>query len=129
MQTSGHDTSAGRRPDRRRQRIGQQGEDLAVAMLTDLGWQIIERNWRCPSGELDVIARDLDSTVVFCEVKTRSGLGFGDPLESITWQKQRRLRQLAAHWLAEHPTLSVRIDAIGIVLGGSEPVITHVRGI
>ncbi|HIT77118.1 MAG TPA: YraN family protein [Candidatus Avipropionibacterium avicola] len=126
MQTAGQDSH-------RRQRIGRQGEDLAVEMLTGLGWRIIDRNWRCPIGEVDVIAEDLDATVVFCEVKTRTGLGFGDPLESITWRKQRTLRQLAAHWVAGHARPSgagrIRVDAIGIVLGGPEPLISHVRGI
>ncbi len=124
MQTAGQATQ-----QEKRQRIGRQGEDIAVAMLTDLGWEIMARNWRCTAGELDVIARDCDGTVVFCEVKTRSGLGFGAPLEAITHRKSQKLRQLTAVWLANHPAPKVRIDAIGVLLGGPEPVISHVRGI
>lgn len=124
MQTAGQSTEHGKR-----QRIGQQGEDIAVAMLTGLGWEIMARNWRCTAGEIDVIARDPDGTVVFCEVKTRSGLGYGAPLEAITHRKRQKLRQLTAAWLADHPYQRIRIDAIGILLGGAEPVVTHVRGI
>ena len=71
-------------------------------------------------------------TVVVCEVKCRSGLGFGHPLEAITWAKLRTLRQLAAEWVRDHPTgpVRVRIDAIGVVLlTGQEPQLTHARGV
>src|SRR3954464_14821429 len=74
--------------------LGRRGEDLAARYLTDLGYRILARNWRCRSGEIDLVAADLEPgrrTIVFCEVKTRSGLGFGDPLEAITWAKGRRL--------------------------------------
>lgn len=130
-----------------KQRVGHRGEDLAVAELEALGWQVLARNWRCRAGELDIIARDPTGdqpTVVFCEVKCRTGLGYGDPLESITWAKLRKLRQLAAEWLAaeegqaatalagqqHHRSAGVRIDAIGVtLLPGREPRLTHVRGI
>ena len=71
-------------------------------------------------------------TVVFCEVKCRSGLGFGDPLEAITYAKVRKLRQLAAEWLAQTGAQpdAIRVDAVGIVLGrGSAPLVRHERGI
>lgn len=118
-----------------RQRVGFRGEDLAVAELERQGMQILARNWRCRLGEIDVVARELEagrSTLVFCEVKCRTGLGFGAPLESITYAKLRKLRQLTAQWLAtEHEQADhVRIDAIGIVLiAGAQPDLTHVRGI
>jgi len=113
-----------------RREIGARGEDIAVAHLEGLGWQVVDRNWRCRTGEIDVIAVDPVGTTVFCEVKTRSGYGFGDPLEAITWEKQRRLRQLAATWLQDHTAKKVRVDGIGIVLRrGHAPRITHVRGI
>jgi putative endonuclease len=70
--------------------------------------------------------------VVFCEVKCRSGLGFGDPLEAITYAKVRKLRQLAAEWLAETGAQpqAIRVDAIGILLPrGSAPIVRHERGI
>jgi putative endonuclease len=120
---------------RTRQELGARGEDLAVAELQHQGMQIIERNWRCRIGEIDIIAAEKVGgrrTLVFCEVKCRSGLGFGSPLESITYAKLRRLRQLTAQWLADRgvDTDAIRIDAVGVVMiPGSAPQLTHVRGI
>jgi putative endonuclease len=118
-----------------RQQVGRRGEDLAVAELERQGLAVIHRNWRCRTGEIDIIAvetRGAHRTVVFCEVKCRTGLGFGDPLESITYAKRVRLRQLAAEWLAvsgSHPD-AIRLDAVGVVmLPGTTPTLTHVRGI
>ena len=82
-------------------------------------------------GEIDLIARD-GQTVVFIEVKARSGTGFGDPLESITTAKARKLHELALAWLVDQDegVHSVRIDAIGVMVRpGAEPDVTHVRGI
>jgi len=119
-----------------KQAVGRRGEDLAVAELERQGLEVLARNWRCGRlGEVDVVALDRSTavpTVVVCEVKCRSGLGFGHPLEAITWAKLRTLRQLAVEWVRDHPTgpVRVRIDAIGIVLqGGQEPSITHVRSV
>ncbi|MBM7800383.1 putative endonuclease [Microlunatus panaciterrae] len=116
--------------------VGVRGEDLAADYLrAEAGMQILARNWRCRLGELDIVALENDGdrrTLVFCEVKCRSGLGFGSPLEAITGQKLRRLRQLAAHWLVAEGTHAddIRLDAVGVVLSpGAEPVITHVRAI
>ena len=81
-----------------RQTLGARGEDLAVAELERQGMTILARNWRCRLGEIDIVAAEVvggRTTVVFCEVKCRSGLGFGDPLEAITWKKLRTLRSLA----------------------------------
>ena len=119
-----------------RQAVGRRGEDLAVAELERQGLEVLARNWRCGRlGEVDVVALDRSTavpTIVVCEVKCRSGLGFGHPLEAITWAKLRTLRQLAVEWVRDHPTgpVRVRIDAIGVVLqGGREPSITHVRSV
>ncbi|MGD7707593.1 YraN family protein [Microlunatus sp. Y2014] len=118
------------RPASGRQAIGAQGEDLAAAHLVAQGWELVARNWRCAVGEIDIIAVEPDGTTVFCEVKSRTGTGFGDPLEAITYEKERKLRQLAATWLDEHHATRVRLDAIGIVLRvGHAPRITHVRGL
>jgi putative endonuclease len=62
---------------------------------------VLDRNWRCRQGELDLVLR-LGRTVVFCEVKTRSGSGFGRPAEAVSLTKQARIRRLAARWLADH---------------------------
>jgi putative endonuclease len=64
-------------------------------------YEVLDRNWRCRDGELDLVVRR-DSTLVFCEVKTRASTRFGAPVEAVTVTKQRRLRTLAARWLAEH---------------------------
>ena len=119
-----------------RQAVGRRGEDLAVAELERQGMEVLARNWRCGRlGEVDVVALDRAGalpTVVVCEVKCRSGLGFGHPLEAITWAKLRTLRQLAAEWVRDHPTgpVRVRIDAIGVVLlRDAEPQLTHARGV
>ncbi|WP_026926617.1 YraN family protein [Granulicoccus phenolivorans] len=117
-----------------RQQLGSRGEDLAADLLTGKGLTILERNWRCRWGEIDLIAADStgpDPLIVFCEVKCRSGLGYGPPLEAITFAKLTRLRRLAAAWLAEHEAHGrIRLDAIGVVLRrGYAPQLTHVEGI
>lgn len=112
--------------------LGRYGEDLAVTHLQHAGLEVLQRNWRCRDGEIDIVAR-AGSTVVVCEVKTRAGLGFGSPLEAVTRTKLRRLRHLAVQWL--HDTTppwarGIRIDVIGIVYPpGGEPVIDHVRDV
>ena len=82
-----------------RQRLGARGEQLAADWYAARGYQVVARNWRCREGELDlVLARD--GELVFCEVKTRSSDRFGTPAEAVTPAKQRRLRVLAARFLA-----------------------------
>jgi putative endonuclease len=82
-----------------RRAVGAYGEKLAARHLTDQGLVVLDRNWRCAEGEIDLILRDGDA-VVFCEVKTRRGTGFGSPAEAVGWRKVRRLRLLAVRWLA-----------------------------
>jgi putative endonuclease len=96
--------------------LGKRGEALAALFLQNAGYEILERNWRCPQGEIDLIARDGADTV-FVEVKTRSSLAFGHPLEAITVQKLARLRRLAQSWCQAHPGqhASIRIDAIAVL--------------
>jgi putative endonuclease len=118
-----------------KRQLGVRGEDLACAELERQGMQVLERNWRCRLGEIDIVAAESGPsglTLVFCEVKCRSGLGFGHPLEAITFAKMRTLRQLAAVWMREHrlQASSIRLDAIGVVLQpGVEPWLTHVRAV
>ena len=114
-----------------RNAVGAWGEQLAANHLVEQDMVILDRNWRCDLGELDLVARDED-TLVVCEVKTRRGAAFGSPLEAVTRQKAARLRRLAMRWLDEHPVspLEVRIDVIGIVVSpGSTPGIEHLRGV
>jgi putative endonuclease len=89
-----------RRVDPRR-RLGNAGEDAVAAWYEAAGYRVVDRNWRCREGELDVVAARGD-TLVFCEVKTRASTRFGAPVEAVTAAKQRRLRMLAARWLADH---------------------------
>lgn len=129
---AGSNATAG---DRGRRELGRRGEDAAAEYLEQQGYAIVDRNWRCRTGEIDLIARcdgDGRSAIVFCEVKTRTGLGYGGPLESITYAKGRRLRQLAGRWLAAtgEQADDIRIDAVGVLLrAGRESEITHIRGI
>jgi putative endonuclease len=105
------------RPDRRR-RLGDAGEDAVAAWYQAAGYRVIERNWRCRAGELDVVVT-IGDTLVFCEVKTRASTRFGVPVEAVTEAKQRRLRMLAARWLAEHNVRrrSLRFDVASVMRG------------
>jgi putative endonuclease len=113
------------------QRLGEWGEKVAAEHLVAQGMVVLDRNWRTASGEIDIIARDGDA-VVFCEVKTRRGSVFGDPAEAVTSDKTRRLRTLAAQWLAitrVRPS-QVRFDVVKVMVSRSDgPVITHLRGV
>ena len=118
-------------PWARARAVGDRGEDLACAHLEELGWHVVARNWRCPLGELDVVA-DEDGLLVFCEVKTRRSTRFGTPLEAVDGQKARRLRRLAWAWLGEHGRSGepFRIDVVGVLCAaGAPPQIQHVQGV
>ncbi len=111
--------------------VGQYGEGLAARYLVDAGFTILERNWRCPLGEVDIVARDGDSLVI-CEVKTRTGPGYGTPLEAVTAAKVNRLRRLASAWLSAHDVRPdrVRIDVVGVTVGRrGAPVVEHVTSV
>jgi len=84
----------------RRVRLGRRGEDLAVAELVQRGYEIVTRNWRCPVGEVDVVARRGD-TWYFYEVRTRRGRAHGTPEESLTEAKQQRMVEVALTYLGE----------------------------
>jgi putative endonuclease len=111
--------------------LGRYGEDVAARHLVEQGIIVLERNWRCDIGEIDIVGRDGDVLVV-CEVKTRSGTGFGTPLEAVTRAKAARLRRLAARWLADHQgrPAHVRFDVVGVVAARSGAArVEHVRGV
>jgi len=112
--------------------LGALGEQVAVDHLRDLGLRILDRNWRCRYGELDVVAAADDGTLVFVEVKTRRGDGFGGWEHAVTPRKLSRLRRLAAAWLAAQDTrwTRLRIDVIGVRIGRRPtPEVTHLRGV
>jgi putative endonuclease len=109
--------------------LGARGERIAVAYLTDVGLRVLDRNWRCREGELDIVAREHDA-LVFCEVKTRRGIGFGHPVEAVTRVKQQRLRVLAQRWLAAHDEHApdLRFDVVGVLVRPARPaLVTHLR--
>lgn len=111
--------------------VGRYGEDVAVRHLMAAGFAILDRNWRCDAGEIDIVARDGD-TLVICEVKTRRGDRFGTPLDAVTPRKLARLRKLAYRWLADRRirARAVRFDVVGVLRGdrGAADVV-HVRGV
>jgi putative endonuclease len=111
--------------------LGKYGEELAARYLSKNGMVILERNWRCDLGEIDVIARDRDELVI-CEVKTRRSASFGEPIECVTPRKIRRMRGLALRWLDTRSVSprNIRFDVVGIlapIVG--PPTITHIRGV
>ena len=96
--------------------VGVYGERVAERFLIDAGLIVLERNWRCPLGEIDLVAREGDCLVV-CEVKTRTSVAFGHPVEAVTARKAARLRRLAAAWIEArgvHPA-QVRIDVVAVL--------------
>lgn len=108
---------------RYRQELGAQGEELAAEWYRAAGYAVVDRNWRCPQGEIDLVARR-GSILVICEVKTRRTAAFGSPAEAVTSQKQARLRRLAGHWLRAHRSVvagagvrNVRFDLAAVVGG------------
>lgn len=111
--------------------LGRDGEQAAVAYLEGLGFRILDRNWRCADGEIDIVAVERHTFVV-CEVKTRSGTRYGTPLEAVGRAKHRRLRRLAVAWLNAHGVRfdQIRIDVVGLLYEGSGGfTIEHVRGV
>ena len=111
-------------PENARRQVGSVGEAAAAAWYEARGYEIVDRNWRVREGEIDLVARYRD-TIVFCEVKTRSNDRFGIPVESVTASKQRRLRTLAARWLAAHPASrgEVRFDVASVTPAGETPAV------
>lgn len=111
--------------------LGRYGEEVALRRLTALGMTVLDRNWRGPSGELDLVLRD-GRTLVICEVKTRTGVDFGHPLEAVTVAKANRLRRLAAQWIAAHGARpdEVRLDLVGVLQSGRGAAqIEHLKGV
>jgi putative endonuclease len=115
---------------RQRQAVGAYGERVASRYLQAAGLVLLESNWRCGAGEIDLILRDGDE-LVFCEVKTRRTDTFGTPAEAVAPAKARRLRRIAACWLAErsiHPR-EVRFDVVAVLpQSRGASVVEHLRG-
>jgi putative endonuclease len=102
-----------------RKRTGEHGEEIAAAFLTARGYRILERNFRCKGGEVDIIARDpADKSLVFVEVKSRRSLSYGVPQLAVTPFKQRQISKAALTWIAKNNQhdKNARFDVIAILL-------------
>jgi putative endonuclease len=108
---------------RHNEALGGFGERLAAAHYRALGYAVLEQNWRCPAGEIDLICAR-GTTLVVCEVKARTGSARGHPLEAVTRPKQRRLRRLAGAYLRqqERRWAEIRFDVAAVLDGSLEVV-------
>lgn len=99
-----------------RRALGARGEEATVRWYEARGYTVVDRNWRCREGEIDVIVSH-GSAVVFCEVKTRTSDRFGAPVEAVTRVKQLRLRRLAAAWMSARGVRApeVRFDVASVM--------------
>lgn len=103
--------------------VGRAGEELAAAWYRAAGFAVVARNWRCELGEIDLVCVR-GRLLVVCEVKSRSSLGYGAPVEAIGRTKQQRLRRLAARYLADsgRRDVTVRFDVASVLAGRLEIV-------
>ena len=111
--------------------LGKSGEQAAAEYLESCGLRILDRNWRSADGEIDIVAVDRQVLVV-CEVKSRTSVRYGSPLEAVSRAKRARLRRLAVQWLNAHGVRfeQVRIDVVGLVYDGTGGfTFEHVRGV
>ena len=109
--------------------LGQRGEDAAAAYLERVGMTVVERNWRCKAGEIDIVALD-GTTLVLCEVKTRRTVAKGTPEEAVTITKQRRIGRLAAAYVQQAGVepVDVRFDVVSIlVIAADRALLRHHR--
>jgi putative endonuclease len=110
--------------------LGRRGEDLAADYLAGIGLVVLVRNWRCREGEVDLIATDGQRLVV-CEVKTRSGTGYGEPSEGVTPAKAARIRRITAAWLRAYRVgwCEIRFDVLAVLCPQDGPVtVEHLQG-
>lgn len=112
----------------RKQILGREGEQIAERYLVEKGYRLVERNYRCPVGEMDLIALDR-RVIVFIEVKTRTDDRFGVPLESVHPRKQQKMTKTALFFLSQHRLhhRDARFDVVGISWMGREPVVEHIQ--
>ena len=125
-------------PFRKRDRsLGEGGEEIACRYLKYQGLKILARNYRCPHGEIDIIAYDQDTAshfgsdcIVFAEVKTRRSDAYTTPASAVDEDKRRRIKKVAGYYLTHRRAgdMSVRYDIISIVMGEGEPRVQHIAG-
>ncbi|BCW84684.1 UPF0102 protein [Paenarthrobacter ureafaciens] len=111
--------------------LGREGESVAAAFLEGQGMQVVDRNWRCGEGEIDIVALDGD-TLVIAEVKTRRNVAFGHPFEAVGPEKLARLHRLTSSWCRErgvNPSRR-RVDVVGVIHDGvGSPHVEHLRDV
>lgn len=108
----------------KRARLGAEGESKVLDWYQEKGYELVARNWRCRTGEIDLIV-SRRQTLVFCEVKTRTSSAFGGPFAAVGETKQARLRSLALEWLAANPApqrRQLRFDVAGVLAGEVEVI-------
>ncbi len=111
--------------------LGRSGEQAAAGYLESAGLRILDRNWRCAGGEIDIVAVERQ-VLVICEVKSRTGPRYGSPLEAVGRVKRNRLRWLGVQWINAHGVRfdQVRVDVIGLVSDGAGGfTVEHIRGV
>jgi putative endonuclease len=108
--------------------LGKKGEELAVAQLKKLKFKILERNYKCRLGEIDIVAREKD-TLVFVEVKTRASADFGGPAAAVTVHKQRQLSRVALTYLSQKNLTDIpaRFDVVAVEFTPPAPRIEVIR--
>lgn len=113
-----------------RKALGEYGERLAARHLQGQGLAVLDRNWRCRDGEIDVVAAD-GHTLVVCEVKTRSSTRYGTPMEAITAEKAARLHRLGRSWARAQSRWydEIRVDVVTVLVGRGSPTLDHVTGV
>lgn len=108
--------------------LGRQGEDIAVKHLKSIKYKILDRNYRCAIGEIDIVAKEKD-TIIFIEVKTRRTAEQVEPFESVGRKKQEKIRVLAEYYLQEkdYSECETRFDVLSIVSDEQENRIEHIK--
>ncbi len=108
-------------------KLGEKGEELAIKLLKKKGYKLIERNYKTPMGEIDIIAKD-GETLVFIEVKTRESLNFGQPFEAVTHLKKRKIAKVALSYLKRFKeTPACRFDVLSIFYENNKPEFKLIR--
>ena len=107
--------------------LGKEGEDMAAGYLEQKGYTVLDRNWRCGHKELDLVVTK-DNTVVFVEVKTRTGSEWGDPEDAVTDRKIRRIVSSADAYIRFNQIdMDARFDVVSIVVEGGEFKVEHIE--
>jgi putative endonuclease len=108
--------------------LGKEGERIAELFLKKKGYKLVERNYRCAAGELDLVMLD-QRVIVFVEVKTRTGSGYGTPLEAVAVRKQKKMIYVAEFFLSAKKLSQreARFDVVGVSWPGAQPLVEHIE--